>query len=113
MSFNMDSLGAYGLSNYDTSSTSATNQGNKLKNSLENIDNATDEELMQVCKEFETYMIEQVIKSMKSTIGDDEESSTSYEDMFGDNLTTSYAKAISDEGKLGLAQMLYESMKRQ
>ena len=84
-----------------------------MESVLQNIDNATDEELMQVCKEFETYMIEQVIKSMKSTIGDDEESSTSYEDMFGDNLVNSYADAISDQGELGLAQMLYESMKRQ
>ena len=94
---------------------SSTVDGDKLRSNLENIDNASDEELMSVCKEFETYMLEQVIKSMESTImkADDEESSSSYMDMFGDKLTTSYAKSISDQGSIGLAQMLYDSMKKQ
>lgn len=115
MSFNINGISAYGISNsYGTSKTSSDAKKDKLQNSLENINNASDEELMEVCKEFETYMLEQVVKSMESTIGkDEEESSTSYMDMFGDNLTNSYAKSISDQGKIGLAQMLYESMKRQ
>ena len=94
--------------------SSSTIDGDKLKNNLENIKGSTDEELMKVCKEFETYMIEQVIKSMEATImkADDEESSTSYTDMFSDKLTTAYAEKISDEGTIGLAQMLYDSMKR-
>ena len=111
MSINIDGMSAYGLGNYNTSSiTSKKTQD--LKNSLDNINSASDEELMEVCKEFETYMLEQVIKSMESTIGKEEEDSTSYMSMFGDNLTNSYAKAILDQGEIGLAQMLYESMKR-
>lgn len=113
MSFNIDVLGGYGLSGYDNTSSTSKVNADKLQDSLESINSATDEELMEVCKDFETYMIEQVIKAMEATIGDEEESSTSYMGMFGDNLTTSYAEAISDQGELGLAQMLYESMKRQ
>ena len=95
MSFNINGINAYGINNsFGNSKTFSNVKTNKLQNSLENINNASDEELMEVCKEFETYMLEQVIKSMESTIGkDEEESSTSYMDMFGDNLTNSYAKS--------------------
>ena len=113
MSFSIDNLGAYGLSGFDNTSSASSIKADELKDSLQGINSATDEELMQVCKDFETYMIEQVIKAMESTVKDEEESSTSYMNMFGDKLTTSYAQAISDQGELGLAQMLYESMKRQ
>ena len=115
MSFNINGINAYGLNNtYGSKNISSDRKADKLQSSLDNINNASDEELMEVCKEFETYMLEQVIKSMESTIGkDEEESSTSYMSMFGDNLTNSYAEAISDQGDKGLAQMLYESMKRQ
>jgi flagellar protein FlgJ len=108
MSFDVSSLtsSAYGLN----SSTSVG--ADKLKNNLANIDKENDEELMNVCKEFETYMIEQVIKSMEATImKDEEESSTSYAEMFSDKKTTAYAEAISNQGTIGLAQMLYESMR--
>ena len=109
MSMDISSLSqsAYGLG------SSTTVDADKLKNNLENIKGSTDEELMAVCKEFETYMLEQVIKSMEATVmKDDEESSSSYTEMFGDKLTTAYAEKISDQGNVGLAQMLYDSMKR-
>ena len=71
----------------------------------------TDEELMEVCKSFESYMIEQVMKGMEKTIpGDDEENA--YLEMFGDMLYQEYAKSATENQELGLAQMLYESMKR-
>jgi flagellar protein FlgJ len=108
MSLDISSLtsSAYGLN----SNTSV--DADKLKNNLANIDKENDEELMNVCKEFETYMIEQVIKSMEATImKDEEESSTSYAEMFSDKKTTAYAEAISNQGTIGLAQMLYESMR--
>ena len=102
------SQSAYGLG------SSVTVDSDKLKNNLENIKGSTDEELMAVCKEFETYMLEQVIKSMEATVmkAEDEESASSYTEMFGDKLTTAYAEKLSDQGNIGLAQMLYDSMKR-
>ena len=86
----------------------------KLSSSLSNIEKgtATDEELMAACKEFETYLVEQVIKNTKSAMLDDEDSQGEYMKMFGDTLNQSYAEIITENADLGIAQMLYESMKR-
>ena len=86
----------------------------KLSSSLSNIEKgtATDEELMAACKEFETYLVEQVIKNTKSSMLDDEDSQGEYMKMFGDKLNQSYAEMITETADLGIAQMLYESMKR-
>ena len=86
----------------------------KLSSSLSNIENgqATDEELMAACKEFETYLVEQVIKSTKSAMLEDEDSEGDYMKMFGDTLNQSYAEIITENADLGIAQMLYEAMKR-
>ena len=86
----------------------------KLSSSLSNIEKgtATDEELMAACKEFETYLVEQVIKNTKSAMLDDEDSQGEYMKMFGDKLNQSYAEMITETADFGIAQMLYESMKR-
>ncbi len=86
----------------------------KLSSSLSNIEKgtATDEELMAACKEFETYLVEQVIKNTKSAMLDDEDSQGEYMKMFGDKLNQSYAEMITETADLGIAQMLYESIKR-
>ena len=86
----------------------------KLSSSLSGIENgtATDEELMDACKDFEAYLVEQVIKSAKKAMLSDEDSEGEYMKMFGDNLTQSYAEMITETADLGIAQMLYESMKR-
>ncbi len=91
-----------------------------LENSLKTTDysKATDEELMAACKSFESYFLEQIFKSMDKTIMKSESEDTTaqaYRDMFGDNLIKEYAEkaANSNDGKgFGLAQMLYEQMKR-
>ena len=86
----------------------------KLSSSLSNIEKgtATDEELMAACKEFETYLVEQVIKNTKSAMLDDEDSQGEYMKMFGDKLNQSYAEMLTEPADFGIAQMLYESMKR-
>lgn len=86
----------------------------KLSSSLSNIEQgvATDEELMNACKEFETYLVEQVIKNTKSAMLEDEDSQGDYMKMFGDKMNQSYAEMIAENANLGIAQMLYESMKR-
>ena len=86
----------------------------KLSSSLNGIEKgtATDEELMQACKEFETYLVEQVIKNTRSAMLEDEDSQGDYMKMFGDRLNQSYAEMITETADLGIAQMLYESMKR-
>ena len=72
----------------------------------------TDEELMEVCKSFEAYMLEQVMKGMEKTISYNEEKKNPYMEQFGDILYQEYAKSATETQGLGLAQMLYESMKR-
>lgn len=84
-----------------------------LEKTLEkvNTESGDDKELLEACKSFESYFVEQVFKEMKKTVhsSDDE---GEYMQYFGDMLTEQYAKNISDSGQLGIAQMLYESMKR-
>lgn len=86
----------------------------KLSSSLDTLETnkATDEELMDACKEFETYLVEQVIKNTRKAMLEDEDSQGDYMKMFGDTLNQSYAEMITESANLGIAQMLYESMKR-
>ncbi|MGN0154377.1 MAG: rod-binding protein [Lachnospiraceae bacterium] len=89
-----------------------------LENTLSKVDDqTTEEELMEACKEFEAYFIEQIYKGMEKTImkADDDESGTAgmYTDYFGDMQIQEYAKAASQQGNgIGLANQLYEQMKR-
>lgn len=92
--------------------------GDKLKTKLgADYSTASDEEMMKVCKEFESYFTEQVFKALQKMVPENEKdsSSTSYVNMFKDTLTQEYA-ALSSESEggkdLGIAQMLYEQMKR-
>lgn len=93
------------------------NKADKLQSTLSNLENATDEELMDACKSFEAYLLEQTFKSMESTImkdEDEEENSgiTNYMNMFGDTMYQSIAQNATETEDLGIAKMLYESMKR-
>ena len=108
------SIGSDAILMQQNASSAATARTNKLSASLDSIDKgaATDEEMMEACKDFESYLVEQVIKSAKKAMLQDEESEGEYMKYFGDHLTQSYAEMITETGDLGIAQMLYESMKR-
>lgn len=87
-------------------------KADSIKNTLNNAE-STDEELMDACKSFESYMLEQVFKGMKSTVPkSEEEESNDYMTQFGDMLYEEYAQSATEKESIGLAQMLYESMKR-
>lgn len=76
---------------------------------------ASDDELMDVCKQFESYFIEQMYKEMMKTIPENEEKSASINtmlDYYKDEMVKHVADDTSNQGNLGLAQMLYEQMKR-
>lgn len=75
------------------------------------VNNPTDDELMEACKSFETYLMTQVMKSMEKTIPGREDKGP-YLEQFGDFLYDEYAKTATETQSLGIAQMLYESMKR-
>jgi flagellar protein FlgJ len=99
--------------------TTTTTSTSKLQSTLENTDysTASSDELLEVCKDFEQYFVEQVIKQMEKMIPEDDEDSTTskYLDYFGDTYTQALAEDIvdSNDGQgIGLAQTLYEQMKR-
>ena len=74
-----------------------------------------DEELMNACKQFEAYFIEQVFKEMKSSVNltqSEDPATKQLLSYYEDNLTGEYAKMAADQQENGLAQMLFEQMKR-
>ena len=103
------SIGSNLLSTY-TSSINATNKKD-LENKLSNVSTENDAELMEVCKSFESYFVEQVFKALKKTVPESETNSGEYLDMFGDKLYEEYAAMATESQGFGIAKMLYESMK--
>ena len=76
---------------------------------------ATDEELMDACKQFEAYFLEQVFKGMQKTIPESEYSSSSTSalvDYHKDNMIQELAAQSTELNSIGLAQTMYEQMKR-
>ena len=123
------------LNSIYANSTYTNQTTNSISNKLNSTDfsKATDDELMEVCKDFESYFVEQMLKSMAkmssvdgsnsdniyaSLFGVTEDSDTRMNTLssyFGDELMSSMADKVveNQSGKgLGIAQTLYEQMKR-
>lgn len=116
----MDVSGITSMLN-QTGVTNATNSANSAKtdsltNSVNGLSsNSTDEELMEVLKDFESYFIEQMIKQMKETFTDDEEESSvasQYTDTFMDYAIEDVADMLLEEVGGNMTQQLFEQMKR-
>lgn len=123
MESGMSDLITSGIGSYYMDSVSDTSSStSELEKTLGSGDlsNASDDELMQVCKNFESYFIEQMFKSMEKMIPKDEDedessSMSSMTDYYKEEMMSKYAEyaSESDGGKgLGIAQTLYEQMKR-
>lgn len=115
MSISLDSIS----STIDLTTQNATNSASSLKKTLENTQKsgstATEDELLDACKEFEAYFVEQVIKEVKKTIPEsDEEDSYAGQltDYFMDSVIEDVAEKIVDQSGGTLANQLYEQMKR-
>ena len=96
-----------GIGEYYSEYNKTDATSDKLSSALSSTDysKASDDELMEVCKEFEAYFVEQVIKSMEKMIPKDEDSETSkYLDYFGDTFTQELASAVTEQNELGLEQ---------
>lgn len=100
----------------DIYANSVNQSASKLEGKLDSdYSKATDDELMDVCKEFEAYFLEQMFKEMVKTIPSDEESSGSTStmvDYYKDQMIQNLAADSTEQNSLGLAQMLYEQMRR-
>ena len=123
MESGMSDLITSGIGSYYMDSVSDTSSStSELEKTLGSGDlsNASDDELMQVCKDFESYFIEQMFKSMEKMIPKDEDedessSMSSMTDYSKEEMMSKYAEyaSESDGGKgLGIAQTLYEQIKR-
>lgn len=103
-----------GLSSYIDASKK-TSSGSDLENTLsKDLSSASDEELMDVCKEFEAYFIEQVLKEAEKTIPNhDEDSSMSQlTDFYKDTVRQEIAGELAEQSGNSFAQTMYEQMKR-
>ncbi len=101
----------------DTYASAANQKASQLQNQIKSADysKATDDELLDACKQFEAYFIEQMYKGMLKTIPQSEETSnytSTIMDYYKDQMIQGIAEETSKQSGLGLAQMLYEQMKR-
>ena len=113
----MDVSGISSMLNQTTATNdAATAKTDSLKNSVNGLSsNSTDEELMEVLQDFESYFLEQIIKKMKDTFTDeDEESSVAsqYTDTFMDYAIEDIADMLLDDVGGSMTQLLFEQMKR-
>ena len=101
--------------------TNATNNASQskvdgLKNTVNGLSSeSTEEELMSVLKDFESYFVEQMIKKMKETFTDDDEESSvasQYTDTFMDYAIEEVADQLVDDIGGNMTQQLFEQMKR-
>ncbi|MEZ3432413.1 MAG: rod-binding protein [Lachnospiraceae bacterium] len=94
------------------------NKASSLQSKLENSGESVDEkELMDACKEFEAYFMEQVFNSMLETtkvFSDDDENgyASKMVDYFKDFAVQELCGKVTEGSGLGLANTLYEQMKR-
>jgi flagellar protein FlgJ len=123
-----------------TYASSANSTANSIQDTLSNTDltSASDEKLLSVCKNFEEYFVEQVVKSMvkMANVNGDSDSDNNYASLFGlssgddssidtgmstmasfygDKMVSIMSDALckSKGGQgIGLAQTLYKQMKR-
>ena len=108
----MDITNISAMTDYASSLASAQN-ADKLKSNAKSAQ--TDDEMLNACKEFETYLWEQVIKSMKKSaevFSDGEEDQTV--GYFMDTAITETARQMTEQtmGSNSLAMQMYEQMKR-
>ncbi|MDE6221925.1 MAG: rod-binding protein [Lachnospiraceae bacterium] len=99
-------------------SQASNSKAETLQNKLANGSTVTDEEeLKEACKEFESYFVEQVFNAMMETtkvFSDDKEDgyATKMVDYFKDFAVQELCDNVTDGDGLGLANILYEQMKR-
>lgn len=125
-----------GLNSLYTDNTTYSSKTSSLENTLNNSDLSTadSDKLMSVCKDFEEYFVEQMVKSMvkmasvdgssdaddySSLFGLSSDSDDSYlssmSSYYGSQMVTKLTESLCDDTNgngIGLANTLYEQMKR-
>ena len=107
----VSSIGDTYFTNYSIEANDAVSQ--KMTSQIQ--DAETDEDMLDACKQFESYLVQQMFKSMEESAkvfsDDDEDNSNDYVNMFQDNYLSAMADQMVNSGQgLGIADKLYESM---
>ncbi len=113
----MDISGVSSLTEYYTSVTGQAKASEFARDLSGKAQNAsTDDELMDVCKQFESYMLEQVFKHMQNTVVKNDEgkdaSTENLVDYFRGQALQELASQSTEKQGLGIAQQLYEQLRR-
>lgn len=108
----INSISAYTDYIKNQATGASTNKISDMKSS--DYANASEDELMDACKQFESYLLEQVFKHMAKTtsLGKGEGSNGALVDYFGDMTIQEISKQSTELQGLGIAEQLYEQMKR-
>lgn len=111
MAIGLDGMNPY-MNTAALESASGTNLSEKLGRAG---DSSSADELKEVCREFESYFMEQVYKGMLKTIGKEEDGDASLStlvDYFKDGVVQTIASQTTEQSGGVLAQQLYDQMKR-
>lgn len=113
----MDISGLSGIYSQYAEGLSRNAASDEIKNkALSAGKSSTDDELMEVCKEFEAYFMEQVYGKMLDTVnitGTSDGANGTLLNFYKDKAVEEIAKqTVEQNGEAGLAQTLYEQMKR-
>ncbi len=112
----IDSIGSQYINNIaqtDTSAAKLRSAADKMKAQAGT--EQSGDELLDVCKQFEAYFIEQVLKEVKKTVPDStlgSSAGSNLVDFFMDETLQKVSANIQEKSGLGLAQQMYEQMKR-
>lgn len=110
------SISINGIDSYLGTMAASNASGTKLSDKLGNVGSGdSKDELLEVCKEFESYFLEQVYKEMFKSVdmfGSEDSSMSTLLDYYKDNMIQTLASQSTEQSGGKLAQQLYEQMKR-
>lgn len=115
MDISLSSINSQSIS--DLSSTQKSNiETDEFKQALDNaVQNGDDKELKKACVEFESYFLNMMFKSMRSTVisNDGIFAKSNAEKIFQDMLDEQMTKDMASAGGVGLADMMYKQLSKQ
>ncbi|RKM59855.1 hypothetical protein D6855_08705 [Butyrivibrio sp. CB08] len=111
---NASAITEYAMQESKNASTIALQK--KLENTARS-QHASDDELWQACKSFESYFLEQVFKEMQKSVDalksdEGDKSTQTLVDYFKDQTLQEICSTSVDTQSNGFAQMLYENLRR-
>ncbi len=115
--FDINGLNATALTDYamqESRNASAEAIKNKVQSTSKD---SSDDELMEACKSFEAYFLEQMFKEMQKSVDalkpeTSDRPTTTLVDFFKDQTLQEICSTSADTQSNGFAQMLYENLKR-